>query len=475
MKHKNNQARVVIAGTQSGVGKTTAALGLLAALSGRMQVQPYKVGPDYIDTAYHTFITGRKSRNLDGWLLDEETVLYLFQKNMVGADIAVIEGVMGLFDGAEISSDKGSTAQIAKIIKAPVILVIDAAGMSVSAAAMVQGYQKFDGDLDVTGVIFNRVSGERHYLLLKEAVESYTGLKAFGYLPKDEKIELSSRHLGLLPSVEMPQLKEKIGRLAQMVEKTVEVDEIVNHAKAWNKSVPAFSSSSATDFSAMSAQGSEVDRQPAEIAVANDEAFNFYYWDNLDLLREAGVKPVFFSPLRDEALPEGVKGLWLGGGFPEVFARELAENTKMKQSIKAALAAGMPYHAECGGLMYLLEELEDFAGERFAMTGWLRGTCQMTQRLQRFGYALLELKDSCLWGKKGDAIKIHEFHHSKVSGEEERTVFKLSKLKNKEVERQWECGYIKGNGTAGYPHLHLYSNLSFAENFVVRVKSRNQQ
>lgn len=462
--------RLVIAGTQSGVGKTTVCMGLLAALAKRTKVQPYKVGPDYIDPAYHTFITGRRSRNLDGWMLDSETVAYLFKKNMQGAGLAVVEGVMGLFDGAESGNDEGSTAQVAKIIKAPVILVVDGSGMAASGAAMVKGYRDFDPDLDLAGIIVNRVSGEAHYQLLREAVETYTRVKVFGYLPEEAGVGLPSRHLGLVPSVEIAGLQEKVDRLAKLTEETVEVDELLRLAQNWVKPVP--DGIIALDACAPVKTGG---KDKTRIAVAYDQAFNFYYWDSLELLEELGAEIVFFSPLGDRELPAGVSGLILGGGFPEVFAGALQENERMKTSIREALASGLPYYAECGGLMYLVETLEDFNGEKYEMTGWLKGSCRMTSQLQRFGYAHLELKEDCVFGRRGSVIRVHEFHRSRLDGGEGRTAYRLYRMKRGEIGGEWECGYRKGNGVAGYPHLHLYCNLDFARSLLAHTARFNKE
>lgn len=457
--------RLVIAGTQSGVGKTTVCMGLLAALHKRVKVQPYKVGPDYIDSAYHTFITGRKSRNLDSWMLDHKTLTYLFKKNMQEAGLAVIEGVMGLFDGAETGHDEGSTAHVAKIIKAPVILVVDGSGMAASGAAMVKGYKDFDPDVDLAGVIFNRLSGETHYKLLKEAVETYTGVRVYGYLPEETGVLLPSRHLGLVPSAEIAGLREKIARLAVLTETTVEVDALLRLAKEWHQ-LPDSTLSLTADVSVGSTSPDRV-----KIAVADDRAFNFYYWDSLELLEELGAEIVFFSPLEDRKLPDGVNGLILGGGFPEVFAGELQDNRGMKKSIREALTSGLPYYAECGGLMYLVETLVDFDGKKYEMVGWLKGSCRMTPQLQRFGYANLELKEDCVFGPRGSAIRVHEFHRSLVEDGEGRTAYRLYRsMKQGAACGEWECGYIKGSGVAGYPHLHLYGNIDFARNFLSHAR-----
>lgn len=456
-----NYPRLIIAGTQSGVGKTTVSMGLMAAMSKRIKVQPFKVGPDYIDPAYHTFITGRKSRNLDGWMLDEDKVRYLFAKNASTAQLSVIEGVMGLFDGAEVRSVTGSTAHVAKTLKAPVILVIDGSGMSASGAAMVLGYKTLEDGVDLAGVIVNKVSGEVHYNLIKEAIETRTGVRVYGYLPKDNSVELPSRHLGLVPSVEIEGLKKKIERLAEHIEKTIEVENLIKLAENWEKKVPT------ADLIIEKAAGDTI-----PIAVAYDKAFNFYYWDNLDLLEELGAELRFFSPMKDKHLPENVAGIIFGGGFPEVFAAELEGNMSMKEEIKTALSNKMPYYAECGGLMYLLEELEDFQHREYKMVGYFPGKCQMTSRLQRFGYAHLAITEDCVFGKEGQTIKIHEFHRSHVIGNDLKTVYHLKKIRSNQILKEWDCGFTKDNGVAGYPHLHFYSNIEFAVNYLKACRKK---
>lgn len=452
--------RLVIAGTQSGVGKTTAATGLMAVLAERMAVQPYKVGPDYIDPAYHSRITGRKSRNLDGWMLDRDTLVYLFQRNSRNASISIIEGVMGLFDGAQ-----GSTAQVAKTLLAPVILVIDGRGMAESAAAMVRGYRDFQPDLDLAGVIINNVSGESHYEILKEAIELQTGVKAFGYLPKHPGIELPSRHLGLVPSVEIPELEDKLKRLKDLVAKTMDMEGLLHLANSWEKPLPASSFS----IEPLGPPNS------IPVAVAWDQAFNFYYWDNLDLLEELGARNEYFSPLADQKLPTGAGALLLGGGFPEIFASDLEANSTIRGRIREALSAGMPYTAECGGLMYLLDRLVDFEGREYQMVGWLQGTCRMTEKLQNFGYAELKLQKSCIYGPAGGVIRVHEFHRSILETPESARAYHLEKKRKGARVREWECGLLKGNGVAGYPHLHYYSNLNFARNFLLAAQEYHQR
>lgn len=451
--------RVVIAGTQSGVGKTTVAAGLMAVLARRFSVQPFKVGPDYIDAAYHTFITGRKCRNLDSYMLSEDTIRYLFCRNAAKAHLAVIEGVMGLFDGLDPRSQRGSTAEVAKALKAPVILVMDGSGMAGSAAAMVRGYREFDKDLNIAGVIINKVKGEGHYRILQEAIEHGTGLKVFGYLAEEGAVELPSRHLGLVPSAEIPGLREKLGRLAEMMEKTIDIEGLIKLILSWGQAV------SAPDNSLQAVAPSKSIR----LAVAWDAAFNFYYWDNLDLLEDLGADLLYFSPLKDEDLPPSSQGVLLGGGFPEVFAQELEANTSMRRNIRKHLAEGMPYVAECGGLMYLAESLSPKAGTAYEMVGWLQGQSMMTGCLQRFGYAELALREDCVYGQAGLKTKVHEFHYSSFESPEEPRGYSLIRKNYEGKVKQWQCGFIKGNGIAGYPHIHYYSNVDFARNFLSKA------
>jgi cobyrinic acid a,c-diamide synthase len=453
--------RLVIAGTQSGVGKTTVSIGLMAAIAKRMNVQAFKVGPDYIDPTYHTFVTGRKSRNLDSWMIDSSTLTYLFQKSVTEADMAIIEGVMGLYDGFGIEKDKGATAHVAKILKAPIILVIDGKGISSSAAAIVLGYKGFDSEVDLAGVIINRVSGESHYQLLKESIERYANVKVFGYLPEDIQIELPSRHLGLVPIVEIESLKEKLENLVCHIEKTIDVDELICFSRKWDKQIDI------VNFSVSPVE--EKDR--IHIAVAYDKAFNFYYWDNLELLQDLGVKLEFFSPLKDQSLPPQISGLYLGGGFPEVFAQELQDNIVMKKVIRNLLKNGLPYFAECGGLMYLANSIRNFDGKTYEMVGWFNGNCHMTQKLQRFGYVQLKLTQNCVLGKKGSGIRAHEFHRSVSYFGGIPTVYQIFKERPGKESGSWSCGYIQGNGIAGYPHIHFYSNTDFARNFVVAARN----
>lgn len=446
--------KLMIAGMSSGVGKTTLTMGILAALTKRMVVQPFKVGPDYIDPAYHTYITGRKCRNLDNYLMTDDIVEKLFHKNMKEAQIGIIEGVMGLYDGAHMISDIGSSASIAKALKCPVILVVDGSGIAKSIAAIVKGFIDFDPSVQIYGVIINKINSRSHYELLKEAIERYTSAKCYGYLPKNDIGTLKSRHLGLIPSCEIDGLNLKIDAVCKAVEETVDLEGLLRLATNETKEVTL--------------ELKPVERQfeDVHIGVAYDEAFNFYYEDNLDLFRELGAKISFFSPMKDNELPKNIGMLYFGGGFPEVFAKELSENELMKKDIIQKLYSGMPYFAECGGLMYLTKEIKLLDGESYSMVGWLEGVSNMTKRLQRFGYKTLTLNQDCILGKQGDSINIHEFHHSQTELDSLTKVYTLNKIKDHNLVSTYSCGYVKGNGVAGYPHFHLHGNVEMAINLL---------
>jgi cobyrinic acid a,c-diamide synthase len=450
--------KICIAGTQSGVGKTTVTMAVLAALSKTMRVQPFKVGPDYIDPMFHSLITGNKSRNFDSYLMTQQVIEMLFEKNMYDKDIAVIEGVMGLFDGAQVGSDIGTTASIAKITKTPVILVVDGSKVAASIAAVVKGFELFDPQLKIVGVICNKVSGEGHYQILKEAIELHTHVEPIGYLTKDMQVEIQERHLGLVPTDELDKLEEIFERLANMASKTIDLDRLLQLAKTPEIALQGQLINSSTSKT-----------NDIRIAYAKDEAFHFYYQDNLDYLRGQGVDLIPFSPLHDQKLPVNIHGLIVGGGFPEIFAKELAENEKMKICIQKALENGLPYYAECGGLMYLCQELYDLEGNGHRMVDWFQGKTSMQKSLQRFGYATLTLNQKCIFGEKGAQINVHEFHRSKADIEN-AIIYHLHKEKKGQIVKQWQCGFVKGNGVASYAHMHFYSNLEFANNFVDRCR-----
>lgn len=452
-----NIPRIVIAGTNSGCGKTTIAIGLMAALVKRgLKVQPFKVGPDYIDPMFHKFITGSHSRNLDSWMLEEKVVSYLFSKSASVAEISIIEGVMGIYDGYGGYSTEGSTAHVSKIIDSPVILVLNGEGMSLSAVPIVQGIRDFDRDVDIRGVIINNIKSSSHYKMLKSSIEDMTGISVIGYLPKVPECTIPGRHLGLVQEGEIDNLKEKIAILSSKIEETIDLSlllKISQEAKHLDS----------VDLGKKFKKASTVPK----IGVAKDKAFNFYYKDNLELLEEMGAELMYFSPLSDSQLPKDIDGLYIGGGYPEVWAKELSENTSMRQSISKAVLGKLPIYAECGGLMYLSKSITGKEGKAYDMVCVLPGRSEMTSSLKRFGYVDIEVESGNVLADKGFKIRAHEFHYSITNMDTYvKSSFSVMKhRKGKEITR-WQCGYCIDNLLAGYPHLHFWSNTDFAVTFV---------
>ncbi len=455
--------RLVVAGTHSGSGKTSVVTALLAALRARGGVvRPFKVGPDYIDPAFHSHVTGVPSRNLDSWLVDAPVLRGLFGRNAppLGQGLSVIEGVMGLFDGKG-SGHEGSTAHVAELLRAPVILVIDARGLSRSAAALVSGYASFSPGITVAGVIANRVAGERQYGLIRESVEAACHIPCLGYLPDDPSFALRSRHLGLIPATEVASLDAIVEALGRAADRTLDMDALVAAAEA----APPLPEG------ALPPAG---ERIPVRLGIARDAAFTFYYQDNLDLLASMGAELVPFSPMRDAALPDALHGLYLGGGFPEVFAAPLAANKAMRGAVENAAMRGMPMYAECGGMAYLCSGLTDADGREFPMAGVFRARVVMTSRLQRFGYAEMEFARDTILGPAGTRVRVHEFHYSALvpPEEEERAAgcFLLRK-----GQAAWHGGLARDRVVAGYPHIHFCSNPSLARNFLLACREYQKE
>ncbi len=452
--------RIMIAGVSSGVGKTTISLGIMAALNKRgMNVGPFKVGPDYIDPGFHSFVTNNSSYNLDSWLLEEDTLEYLFRRNMESRDIGIIEGVMGLYDGFGTEKDMGSSAHVAKLLKTPVILIIDGKGISSSAGAMVLGYKLYDKEVDIKGVIINRVSGRVHYDILKEVIERDTGIPCVGYLPSNTDISLNSRHLGLIPFEEVKGLKKKVDEVIKMIEETIELDKIISIASDTKKIKDI-----ANPYGALKNIGKGL-----RIGIARDKAFSFYYEDNFNLMKEMGIELVGFSPLKDRNIPIGLDGLYIGGGFPEVFGNELEENEEFRKNLKNHLEEGLPSYAECGGLMYLTESIKDLENREFEMVGFFPTKATMTKRLQRFGYIEIDAYDDVY-------IRGHEFHRSMIDNNDKLTYqYKVHKIRKGRLNKEWECGLVKKNSLAAYGHVHFYSNPQFLMKFVEKCKMFKQK
>ncbi len=444
------ERRIVIAGTHSGVGKTTLTLGLLAALRARGQrVQPFKVGPDFIDPSHHRLAAGRASRNLDSWLMDDPTNLEIFARATRDADVAVVEGMMGLFDGFSGLDERGSAAHMAKLLRAPVVLVVDAGAMARSAGAMVLGYQQFDPQVNVRAVIFNRVGGAGHYQMLKDAAEARTAVKVLGYLPFDAALQMPERHLGLVPQAEQDQA-ELYARIAQKLEQTVDLSALWAIAEA--QPLPPIKPQLFV--------GDGV-RTRARIGLAMDEAFNFYYEDNLDLLRHYGAELVPFSPLHD-AQPPVVDLLYLGGGFPELFTTQLAGNAGMRAAIQQFARDGGPIYAECGGLMYLGQTLQSFEGEPMPMLGLLPLNTRMTRNRLSIGYTEVDVTGPNLIADAGQQLRGHEFHWSEWQAEGPlNSTYRLRRGLQTVPD-----GFCAGNVLGTYLHLHFGSQPWVAQRLV---------
>ena len=443
---------VVIAGVRSGVGKTTIATGIMGALTRRgNRVQPFKAGPDYIDPSYHQLACGVPSRNLDTWLLPHPTVLELFQRAGSRSDVCVVEGVMGVFDGHSSLSEDGSTAELAKLIDAPVVLIADASKVARSVAAEVLGYQQFDPNLRIAGVILNGVAGPRHLEFCQPQVEATTGLPVLGYMPRRPDLVQPERHLGLIPTVEGTVARYWYDTLIEQVEETIDLDAIL-HLAAGANSPPA----------PPVVYPAERVPKRARIGVAQDRAFSFYYQDSLDLLEAWGAEIVPFSPIEDEGLPPGVGGLYLGGGFPELFARELSENRPMHTAIRDAVDRGVPVYAECGGLMYLGDSLADQDGVNRPMIGIIPAASGMSNARLTLGYREVEARTDGPLLRQGQRVRGHEFHWSTLEREPDpqQSVYRVVDQGNR------PDGFQSGSVWASYIHIHLGSDPSLAQRFV---------
>jgi cobyrinic acid a,c-diamide synthase len=433
---------IVVAGTHSGVGKTSVTLGLIGALRRRgLTVQPFKVGPDFIDPLHHQHASGRPPRNLDGWMLDPETNLQRFARATADADVAVIEGVMGLFDGSDGKSDRGSTAEMAKLLGLPVILVIDASAMARSAAALIHGYSSFDPDLGVAGVILNNIGGETHAGMIRDAVAG--AVPILGALPRVKDLVVPERHLGLhLPHEAR---SEYVEELATLIEAHIDLDALLSSSAIERLPAP---------------QAAPTIPPRARLAVARDEAFCFYYSDNLELLEQAGAELVPFSPI-DEPLPDKIDGIYLGGGYPELHADKLADNKTTRDAIHEFASAGGPIYAECGGLMYLAQTLEINA-KSHPLCGVLPFSTTMPAPLA-IGYVEVTTTQGPFG--PGQTARGHLFHHSAIAGDP--ATDRCYTIKNSRGEETQE-GYLVNNVLASYAHLHLASNPALAAAFVAQ-------
>lgn len=448
--------RLVIAGTASGVGKTTITLGLIAALAARGRtVAPFKAGPDYIDPSFHARAAGRPCRNLDGWIVPHANLLTLFERATREADLALVEGVMGLFDGRNDGGEAGSTAELARLLRAPLLLVLDVAKQSRSAAAVALGFQRFDPRLELAGFILNRVGSARHGALIRREVEAATGRPVLGVFPRDAEVELPERHLGLVPTQEVGRAHEVIGRLAVLAAEHLDLSALTALAEA----APPLPRSAARVF-----PDAPLRPDAPGLAVARDEAFSFYYEDSLDLLAACGARLLPFSPLGEAELPSGARGLYLGGGFPELFAAPLAANRALLEQVRRAAAEGLPIYAECGGLIYLARSLTDFDGHAHRLAGLLPCDVAMARHRSALGYVRLRARRDTLLAPAGAELRGHEFHWSHLTaGAEQADAFEIVA-----PDRRLE-GFADGSHLASYVHLHFGASPELAARFVAAL------
>ena len=436
--------RLLFAAPRSGSGKTTVVCAVLRALLNRKQrVTAFKSGPDYIDPMFHSKVIGAKSRNLDLFLTGPENVKRLLAKNSKDSGVAILEGAMGFYDGMGKTAE-ASAYDLARTVKAPVVLIINGKGAALSLAALVKGFKDFRGDSNIQGVILNNVK-KMTYLFYKDVIEKETGVKVCGYFPHLPECNLESRHLGLVTAGEIGTLERIVARLAEQAEESIDLEKLMALAQT-----------------AEPLEYEPLDIAPlgkVKIAVAQDKAFCFYYQDSLDLLAMLGAEIIPFSPLQDSALPE-CDGVFLGGGYPELYAKQLSENTALLTELREKLAAELPCYAECGGFMYLMEGYRD-DGIVYPWTGAVKGHCWMTDRLVRFGYVNMTANTDNVLCKAGDSIHAHEFHYS--DSDQNGTSFTVQKAGK---TLAWPAAQANGTLYAGYPHLHLWGNIGFAENFV---------
>jgi len=445
----------LVAGTASGVGKTTVSLAILAAMRRRdIRVQPFKGGPDFLDTGHLSRISGRTARNLDTWMLSAESNISSVMDATHDADAILVEGMMGLFDGKSGDSEIGSSAEIAKLLKLSVVLVLDASKSARSLAAVVLGFEMFDRDLSLAGIILNRVASERHYQLLKTAILDTCKTPILGWLPRESSISIPERHLGLQTS------EETIGReesalqfeaLAKLAEKHLDLDRLT-------------ALECGLDLRPNTQIASSIPQNLVRIGVARDHAFSFYYEDNFDLLRQNGAGIISFSPLNDSKLPPDLDALYLGGGFPELYASQLGANIPMLASIRAFISAGKPVYAECGGMIYLSSTLTTADGITHPMAGVLPFSMEMTDKLVQFGYVTVQFTRDSLLGPCGTTVRGHSFHYSRIAND---ASLPTSYSVNYSLSgKQQAEGYVLGNVLASYIHLHFRANSAIAGHFI---------
>ena len=473
---------LVVAGTASGVGKTTVVSGLLAALRRRgLVVQPFKCGPDYLDPTHHTRAAGRPCRNLDSWMLSDAQVVAAFHRACTGADLALVEGVMGLFDGSDYDGERASAAQIAKLLGAPVLLVLDISGAARSAAATALGFAQFDPALHLGGFVLNYAGSESHARGCSGPIAHTTGLPVLGWLQKQDSLSAPERHLGLVPAGDTLAEQQRLEILADTLERHFDLEAILNLAATATTPPVAQASLPASPVSAP--VPSSVVRTPPSVisppssvrptlAVARDEAFCFYYPDNLDLLAAAGARLAFFSPVAGEAPPPDAAGVYLGGGYPELHAPALSANTAFRDTLRALHARGAPLFAECGGFMVLTEALVDLEGRRWPMVGLVPGVTRMTDKLAALGYRHATALADNLLVPAGATLRGHEFHYSVWNAPDRALAHAAWRLRGARADSPETCaGYVERSLLASYLHLPFAQDPALAARLVARLSA----
>lgn len=455
MKIKSN--RIMISACSSGSGKTTVTCGILKALKNRaLKTVSCKCGPDYIDPMFHTAVLGIPSKNIDPFFANENLLKTLFARHVKGQDIAVVEGVMGYYDGLSFDSDRASSYEVAKTLQIPTILVINARGMALTMIAIIKGMMEFRKDSNIKGVILNNVS-KMVYQSVAPVIEKELGIAALGYLPVCEDCSVESRHLGLVTPENIADINERLDKLGQLTQECIDIDRLLELAQ----SAPDIEYEPEEIGDQTYTKTNIQTKAKPRIAVARDEAFCFYYQDNMELLSELGCELIYFSPIKDKTLPENVDGLILGGGYPELYCDELSTNYTMLNDIRTKLENGLPCLAECGGYMYLHETMEDRNKKEYKMVGILKEKTYKCDRLVRFGYITLSPLQENELLYSGEEIKAHEFHYWDSS--DNGALMKAEKPSGK---RNWQCMHNIYNTFCGYPHLFYYSNVDFAKRFV---------
>ena len=462
--------RVMLAGVGSGSGKTTITCGLLAALKRRgMKAATCKCGPDYIDPMFHEQIHHFPSTNLDLYFVQNDIVRYLLQRNAKGTNVSVIEGVMGFYDGCGMTTDAASSYDLAKQTQTPAILILPAKGMALSVLAQLQGFLEFRKDHTIKGVILNGISPMTGKML-KEKIEQEFSVKVYGCIPKLENFQLESRHLGLVTPYELENLEQELDKLGVEMEQFLDIDGIL----ALAETAPELDMDRPVQIKDIYEKEKEaiasIKAAKLRIGVARDLAFCFYYKDNLEFLKEMGCEIVPFSPLQDPKLPEQLDAVIFGGGYPEIYARQLSENQSMRESVYEQLSKGLCCMAECGGFMYLHEQMEDQKKQMYPMVGIIKGKTEKKERLVRFGYAELSAQTSNPFLEEGERIKAHEFHY--WDSENNGSAWVATKPSG---NRSWECMHVTDTMVAGYPHLYFYSNLHVPIRFLQRCIEQRKE